>query len=305
MAYAAAFSIPEPTRYTPTTDGWSPAPTAAPQLLLDLSRRQQGNNTCGFVSGSGIPVSAVTCPIPTDECATNTDFAIHGCCAQGLGASCTIATACIASTAMSASCTNDGCSSDAAIAKCTASSAPACYQWEFIYDRMVFTQYGCAASAFTSTAYHSLGMSLSMSSAAKETVTVTKEPDSTPTPSDSSSSSSSPSSSSKPSLGAIVGGTIGACSFVSFVLFVVFLAWRRRKTVVRNSPHSADAFHRTSHQAMVEYNPMGLPSPAGPYGDDSKIWQQQLPRMGRGRGQIEIAEVDGTSRAMEAPAAEK
>lgn len=54
MAYAAALSIPEPTQYTPTMDGWSPAPTAAPQLLLGLSRRQQGSNTCGYVSGSGI-----------------------------------------------------------------------------------------------------------------------------------------------------------------------------------------------------------------------------------------------------------
>ncbi|RYO40896.1 hypothetical protein AA0113_g6781 [Alternaria arborescens] len=213
---------------------------------------------------------------------------------------------------MSASCTNDACSSDAAIAKCTASSAPACYQWQFIYDRIVLTQYGCAASAFTSTAYHSLGMSLPTSSAARETVTatVTKESISTPT-----SSSSSSSSSSKPSLGAIIGGTIGACLFVSFILFVVFLAWRRRKEAAKNNPRSAGAFHRTSQQTTVEYNPMGfpspgfsssgLPSPASPYSDDSKTWQQYLSRMGRGRDQVDIVEVDGTSRAVEAPTAEK
>ena len=213
---------------------------------------------------------------------------------------------------MSASCTNEACSSDAAIAKCTASSAPACYQWQFIYDRIVLTQYGCAASAFTSTAYHSLGMSIPSSSAARETVTatVTKESISTPT-----SSSSSSSSSSKPSLGAIVGGTIGACLFVSFILFVVFLAWRRRKEAAKNNPRSAGAFHRTSQQTMVEYNPMGfpspgfsssgLPSPGTSYGDDSKTWQQYLSRMGRGRDQVDIVEVDGTSRAVEAPTAEK
>jgi hypothetical protein len=55
MVYAAAFLLPEATQYTPTMDGWSPAPTAAPQLPFDLSRRQDiGANTCGYVSGSGL-----------------------------------------------------------------------------------------------------------------------------------------------------------------------------------------------------------------------------------------------------------
>jgi len=49
----------------------------------------------------------------------------------------------------------------------------------------------------------------------------------------------------------------------------------------------------------------GLPSPASPYSDDSKTWQQYLSRMGRGRDQVDIVEVDGTSRAVEAPTAEK
>jgi hypothetical protein len=72
---------------------------------------------------------------------------------------------------------------------------------------------------------------------------------------------------------------------------------------------------------MVEYNAMGfpspgfssqgLPSPRTPGNEDDKAWQQRESvgagwrGMTRGRGQIEIAEVDGTSRAVEAPTAEK
>ena len=55
MVYSAAFSLPEATQYTPSMDGWSPAPTAAPQLPFDLSKRQDGGaNTCGYFSGAGI-----------------------------------------------------------------------------------------------------------------------------------------------------------------------------------------------------------------------------------------------------------
>jgi len=60
MVYAAAFSLPEATQYTPTMNGWSPAPTVAPQLPFDLSRRQDGGaNTCGYVSGSGISGNSI------------------------------------------------------------------------------------------------------------------------------------------------------------------------------------------------------------------------------------------------------
>jgi hypothetical protein len=65
MAYAAAFSIPEPTQHTRTMDIWSPAPTAAPQLPLDLFKRQEsGGNTCGYVSGSGVSSRLVSQPNP-------------------------------------------------------------------------------------------------------------------------------------------------------------------------------------------------------------------------------------------------
>jgi hypothetical protein len=219
---------------------------------------------------------------------------------------------------MSASCTDSACTSNAAIIRCTESALPFCYEWQFIYDRMVFTQHGCAASAFTSTAYHSLDMTLSSSTPEKETVYVTKEPTSTPTSPPPSSSSSN---TSKPSLGAIVGGTIGACLFVSFIALVVFLAWRRRRDEARNNAQSIGSFHQNDSRGMVEYNAMGFPSPGfssqglpsrrSPGSEDDKAWQQRESvgggwrAMTRGRGQIEIAEMDGTSRAVEAPTAEK
>ncbi|KAH6881515.1 hypothetical protein BKA58DRAFT_3781 [Alternaria rosae] len=316
MVYAAAFSLPEATQYTPTMDGWSPAPTAAPQLPFDLSRRQDiGANTCGFVSGSGLSVSAIICPNLTDVCSSNNYFGALGCCPSSRTTDCMIATSCVPSTALSASCTDTTCSPNAAILKCTESSAPACYEWRVIYDRIVFTQHGCAASAFTGTAYHSLDMSLSSNTPEKETVyaTVTKEPVSTPTSAPPPSSSNT----SKSSLGAIVGGTIGACLFLSFFGFVIFLTWRRRRAQARNTAHSTGSFHQRDSRGMVEYNAMGFPSPGfmsqglsspeSPSGEVDKVWQQrgsggEWPGMER---QIEIVEVDGTSRPVEVPAGER
>lgn len=52
IANAAAFAkIPEPTPFVPFNT-WSPAPTAAPQLPLDLLKRTGNEYTCGYVSGS-------------------------------------------------------------------------------------------------------------------------------------------------------------------------------------------------------------------------------------------------------------
>ena len=68
---------------------------------------------------------------------------------------------------------------------------------------------------------------------------------------------------------------------------------------------------------MVEYNAMGFPSPGlssqglsspgSPSSEVDKVWQQpgsggEWPGMGR---VIDIVEVDGTSRAVEAPTGEK
>ncbi|CAA9956604.1 hypothetical protein PTMSG1_00212 [Pyrenophora teres f. maculata] len=295
--------------------GWSPAPTAPPQLPFGLFRREKsGGNTCGLASGA--LETAITCPNLTETCATNTYFGVHGCCDSSSNSACTIATACIASTAMSAYCTDAACSTSAAIVKCTDTSAPVCYEWRFIYDRMAFTQHGCAATPFTSTAFHSLGMTLSSSSNTEDvtyTVAAIQEPLTTPT-----SSSAAPSPNhSKPGIGIIVGSTIGACLFASFIAFVVFLAWRRRRAVRRNGVQAHT--YQPTPQTMVEYNPLGFPSPvfsspASPYHDDFKGWQQeqstqrnfevsQYPGMGQGR--LGIVEVDGFERPVEAPTAEK
>ncbi|KAE8862312.1 hypothetical protein PTNB29_04874 [Pyrenophora teres f. teres] len=169
---------------------------------------------------------------------------------------------------------------------------------------------------FTSTAFHSLGMTLSSSSNTEDvtyTVAATQEPLTTPT-----SSSAAPSPNhSKPGIGIIVGSTIGACLFASFIAFVVFLAWRRRRAVRRNGVQAHT--YQPTPQTMVEYNPLGFPSPvfsspASPYHDDFKGWQQeqstqrnfevpQYPGMGQGR--LGIVEVDGFERPVEAPTAEK
>jgi hypothetical protein len=58
LTSAAAFAstIPEPTHFKPAADNWSPAPTAAPQLLgFNLFGREaqqaSQDSTCGYVSG--------------------------------------------------------------------------------------------------------------------------------------------------------------------------------------------------------------------------------------------------------------
>jgi hypothetical protein len=348
MAYAAAFpnQIPGPTPFFASVDSWSPAPTAAPQLSFDVLKRgqAQGSNTCGFdvgVPGKSFPVhnlsyleirkeereintyggtnikpgsvgSAITCAQPSALCATNSYFGVLGCCNPSSISACIIPTTCIPYTALPTTSSSSTSSSneDIAITRCTEPERGECYEYLILYDRTNITQHGCAASAFTSTAFHSLGMSLS-SSVGKETVTVTREPVTTPT-----SSSVDEGEGSKPSLGAIVGGTIGACVFVSFCGFVCFLAWRRRKAHSAHPPYSA-----TQQQGVIEYNPLGFPSPgfsspgfpspelSSPgfaYMNEQKTWQQHrsIPQY-PGMGQIDIAEVDGRQGAVEAPCNEK
>ncbi|KAI0578655.1 hypothetical protein PtrEW7m1_003395 [Pyrenophora tritici-repentis] len=182
---------------------------------------------------------------------------------------------------------------------------------------MVFTQHGCAATPFTSTAFHSLGMALSSSNTVDVTftATATQEPLVTP-PSSSSAPSPNPS---KPGIGIIVGSTIGACLFASFIVIVFFLVWRRRRAVKRNAVQTH--LYQQTTQTLVEYNPLGFPSPvfsspANPYRDECKGWQQQqqqsiqgngeVPRYpGMEQGRLGIVEADGFERPVEAPTAEK
>ncbi|KAF1833743.1 hypothetical protein BDW02DRAFT_569725 [Decorospora gaudefroyi] len=323
MAHAAAFAwtTPEPTPNIPAIDSWSPTePTAAPQLPLHLFRREQqsghGSNICGFVSGAS--ASAITCPSPTFVCATNAYFAVNGCCDPASLSSCIIPTACIASSALSTACADTACSTDAAIKKCSESSAPNCYEWHFIQDKKTVIQHGCADTAFTSTALGTGGTSETDT----VTLTVTADPVTTPTSTSSSSSSStsvvppSSSGSSKPGIGAIVGGTIGACTFVSFIAFIVFLAWRRRRAATQDASTTyTQSPHPHPHHSMVEYNPVGFPSPSfsSPVSPDLKVWSQHhfepgvvgdaaplYPSMGSGH--VGIVEVDGSQRPVEAPA---
>jgi hypothetical protein len=300
-----------------------------PNHHLVMTRRspflQQRNDT------DSQPASAVTCPNPTAICATNNYYGVHGCCdpAVAKSSSCIVPTACVPYTSSSPSSTSSS-DEELTITRCTDSASPSCYEWHFIYDRTTMIQHGCAASAFTSTAFRSLGMSVqTASSQEKDTVTTTVTADpvmsNIPTASSDTSSSAATSAESgagKPSLGAIVGGTIGACSFVSFIAFVVFLAWRRRKA---HSSLPLDCQQQHSH-STVQYDPLGFPSPGfsspgfpspgypSPVGtyidvDGQKAWQQhgtfQNVHQYPGMGQIEIVEVDGRQRAVEAPTAEK
>ncbi|XP_014551981.1 hypothetical protein COCVIDRAFT_111512 [Bipolaris victoriae FI3] len=311
IANAAALlkSIPEPTRFVPSVDIWGPAPTAAAQLPLPLLKRQTSGSdyTCGFVSGS--PDSPIICANPTQTCATNTFFGIHGCCNPASNTPCTLATSCIASTAMTASCTDTACSSDEAIVKCTASTAQECYQWHFIYDNMVMTQHGCAETAFTSTAYRSPGMSMLSLSNTKTgerktvtaTVTTREVVSGIPTAATEDRASTNSSEGKKNSLGAVIGGTVGACIFVCFLAFVVFLAWRRRRDLTGQNAQSYRQQQR--QQSMVQYH-------AVVYEDANKAWDQQRGVvvcereicMGDGVG---VVEMDGTQRPIEAPTGEK
>lgn len=67
-------------------------------------------------------------------------------------------------------------------------------------------------------------------------------------------------------------------------------------------------------QTMVEYTPLGVPSPASLYQDEFKAWKQhqrsqrymeiqQCPGMEQGR--IGVVEVDGGERPAETPTAEQ
>ncbi|KAF1363373.1 hypothetical protein EJ07DRAFT_152864 [Lizonia empirigonia] len=286
LAAAAAFAMPDPTHhFAPAANKWSPAPTAAPQFnLFGRDVQPATDNTCGYVSG--LSASSVTCPNPTDICATNTFFGVHGCCKPSALSSCTIATTCIPSAAMSASCTDAACTADAAIAKCTLGAATECYKWLFAYPSTTLTQHGCTASGFTSTALRTYGSSTTPPSAVVVTVTASFTPSPTPT-----SPPNTPSR--KQSLGPIVGGTVGGCTIISLVALAAFLVHRRRSSTC--SP--------TSTSPPLPATRHTHPSPrfhtdAKPWPADARIWHA-APGMGPS---VRVAEVHGQDRAVEVEA---
>jgi hypothetical protein len=152
----------------------APVVTSSPRLRQVLRREavEASANTCGYVSGSFCRSHAIwgsqgfCCPVLSDRfavssitcastaiCATNTYFGVHGCCDASVLGSCTIATTCIASTAISLSCTDAACSSNDAIAKCTDDGAPECYRWLFDYGStlmvrplLISASLGCRAA---------------------------------------------------------------------------------------------------------------------------------------------------------------
>ncbi|PSN65290.1 hypothetical protein BS50DRAFT_678073 [Corynespora cassiicola Philippines] len=131
----------------PTVDIWSPALTAAPASDPSrISKRQIGDNTCGFISG--VKEAPVTCT-QGDLCVTNTFHGVHGCCKPPIE-SCTLPTTCMPNSLLSVSCTDAACQMDNLILKCNNTGAPECNEYHYIHStRTIMTQHGCAESAFT------------------------------------------------------------------------------------------------------------------------------------------------------------
>ncbi|KAH7396515.1 hypothetical protein DE146DRAFT_40020 [Phaeosphaeria sp. MPI-PUGE-AT-0046c] len=303
-AFAAAFpwALPEPTIVAPAPDNWSPAPTAAAQLPgYELFRRQAtgSGNTCGYVSGSSqLPF---TCSNSNLVCATNTLHGVHGCCDPASLDACAIPTTCIASTAISTICTDASCTNDPYVLRCSQSASPSCYQWLVAYAKTTLTQHGCAAQGFTSAAQRSYG-GTSVPNVLERTATVTIEvtPSASPRP-------TAPSAHSTPPLAAIVGGTVGACTFLSIVLLALIIARRRRRT--RNATaqgHVPGAQYLPPSSEIYPYPPVTYT-----HSNDAKTWHAgpvtrasdaapEYPHMGAGR--YGVVEVDGVQRPVEVDA---
>lgn len=204
---------------------------------------------------------------------------------------------------MSSLCTDAACSSDNAVAKCTASDAQECYRWLFKYESTIMTQHGCAAKGFTSTALRDYGAMESSSTQAAES------PMLSPTTSSSFSGATGTSTAAKPqkkqSLAPIIGGTIGGCTILSLVALSAFLIHRRRRAARSLHPHPPAS---SPHNAP-EFHPNGFPTSAWAAQQDSKTWQTGAggnnPLTSAGQPYLGIAEVHGHDRAVEVEAPEK
>ncbi|OCL07128.1 hypothetical protein AOQ84DRAFT_355122 [Glonium stellatum] len=253
-AMAFPWAGPEPTLTMPEADGWSPAPTMAPEAnIMEMFKRSAGDNTCGYING--ISTSSLTCNDNAYVCATNTYYGVHGCCDPSSLAACSIPTTCIPSSLLAASCTDNSCSTNDYIAKCTDSAAPYCYQWRYVYSTAtVMTEFGCAASAFTISVQRTFNGENSAAATSSQAVIpistayVTLAPSSTAASSAGSSSSSSggsiasqsqsgtssptptPAEKSKTNVGAIVGGVVGGLVVIGAIIFgAIFMILRNRK----------------------------------------------------------------------------
>jgi hypothetical protein len=105
----------------------------------------------------------------------------------------------------------------------------------------------------------------------------------------------------KQNLAPIIGGTIGACTFISLVI-LAFVVYRRRKAAQVGAVQTPVAQY---HDVNGGYDPHAM------YENDSKSWQLQrvgpvlrennaVPEYpGMGVGQYGIVEVDGVQRPVE------
>jgi hypothetical protein len=249
------------------------------------------------------PASSITCP-NSQICATNTYYGIHGCCDPSSLSACTIATSCVPFSAMSTSCTDDLCSKDNAIAKCTASTAPDCYKYLFVYSTGTMSQQGCTSSGFTMTVPRTFGPTTTASRiVVTETVTASQDAINTPT----SSSSESGGREKKQSLGPIVGDTIGGCTILSLVALTAFLIHRRRQKLKQqynaaNPPPTSQFSH-----SNPEFNSNGFQTTNGWTEQDIKTWQQAggAYRPVAPGQYVGVSEVHGEDRAVEVEAPEK
>ena len=195
---------------------------------------------------------------------------------------------------MSSLCTNDICSSDNAIAKCTESTAMECYKWLIAYDTTTMTHNGCTSKGFTSTIPHSYGPTFTPSTIiVTETVTKSMFSASTLTSPNSSGEK-------RQSLGPIVGGTVGGCTILSIVALTAFLVHRRRVKAKSSQPPSTSEYHRNS----PEFDPNGFPT-TGWSEQDIKNWQQSGGVHRPGVLHMGVSEVHGEDRAVEVEAPEK
>ena len=174
---------------------------------------------------------------------------MHGCCNSSALSECTIPTECVASTAMSSLCTDEQCSSNNAIAKCTQSTAPECYEYQFAYEATTMTQHGCTSSGFTLTVPRSYGPTstgtpvIITMTAPAITLHTTPGAGTAPNPADAGFTytttatqtiyhltelPNSSNGSSSANIGAIVGGAVGGFAAISATAFGIFYV--RRKT---------------------------------------------------------------------------
>ncbi|KAJ4334535.1 hypothetical protein N0V87_006767 [Didymella glomerata] len=202
---------------------------------------------------------------------------------------------------------HSACSSNDAIAKCTASTAQECYRYLFDYGTTTMTQNGCTSSGFTSTIPRTYGPTSTSVFVITQTViqSVSASHDAATT---GTSSADNGQGEKKQSLGPIVGGTIGGCTVISLVALTAFFIHRRRLKLKRQHntahPPPTSQYH---HPNSPEFDPSGFQITSGWTEQDIKTWQQTggVHRASAPGQYVGVSEVHGEDRAVEVEAPEK